>query len=369
MKFAMIALLVLAMVAVAGAGTKDTGIKEEVHSTRGLLDCSNAIPITCGTEIDGDNTALVNVVSSYSCVGWNESGAETVYALTIPAPDGQTVTASLSNMSADFDVFILGSCDEADCMTSGDVSATSPCLEPGLYYVVVDGYSGATGTFTLTISCEQCECPVPPCCPFPHTCYEQDYNLDLGNTVFMDCGLGPNPWAWGQDNLIPQVACDEVPVTAILGTTLNANYPPSVGGIAMIGPYEIEEHCSCLELCHFYNTESGYDGGNVKVSTDAGATWQIVYPADGYDDILDSSFSTAECVYGEEVFTGSSVTFVKDCFDLSPYMGRQVWIGFCFGSDSSVCYLGWYIKWAKIGGTEFSAIENSTWGSIKSMYR
>ena len=122
------------------------------------LDCSGAIALNCGDVVSGDNTALVDNNASYGCVGWNESGAETVYLLVLT--QDQIVNFALSNMTADFDLFLLGSCDGADCLAYADNSVTTSCLTAGTYIVVVDGYSGATGTFDLTVTCS--DCPTPP---------------------------------------------------------------------------------------------------------------------------------------------------------------------------------------------------------------
>jgi len=125
-----------------------------------------------------------------------------------------------------------------------------------------------------------------------------------------------------------------------------------------------------MELCHYYDTEATYDGGNVKVSADGGATWSLVYPARGYDLTANSS---PPCVALEPVFSGHNVAsagaFVRDCFDLSDYIGQTIMVAFDFGGDSIIFYPGWYIKWVKIGSDEFSPVEQSTWGNIKAMYR
>ncbi len=371
MRFTIALVLVLAVATVAFAGVENK-LAVPTPTQRGALICDNAIPIMCGETLSGDNTGLMGTVTNYSCTTWNEGGGEMVYEVTLAGPECYTLTAELTNMSSDLDIFILGSCDETDCMAYGDATATSPCLEPGTYYVVVDAYGSAPtgGAFDVTVTCDACDCPVEACCPFPYTCVENDFNVSDNGVMLIDCGEGPNPWAWGVDAGIPQVACDDVAVTNILGTVLGGTYGTLVGGAAAIGPFDITESCSCLELCHYYDTESGFDGGNVKVSTDGGATWQLITPSDGYDDILDSTYFIPECVAGELVFTGDSVTFVRDCFVLDAFIGQQVMIGFFFGCESyETDDLGWYIKWAKIGGTEYSPVQDSTWGSIKSMYR
>lgn len=233
------------------------------------------------------------------------------------------------------------------------------------------GFDGAQGSFDAVSIGECGEVPPEPCCPFDNDCYVVDFN-DPGTEddwYPIECGLGPIPWEWGAPVGIPATACDGVPVTTVLATVLAGNYPVSRGQGAVIGPFDITANCSCLELCHYYDIESGYDGGNVKVSTDGGATWTLVYPFYGYDDILDSTSYIAECVWMEEVFCGYSVSFIRSCFDLSDYIGQTILVGFFFGADSSVTYPGWYIKWAKIGSDEYSPVESTTWGVIKALYR
>jgi hypothetical protein len=229
------------------------------------------------------------------------------------------------------------------------------------------GYDGAEGAFdAISIG----EAPVIPVCPFQYPCYVVDFNQSDGGFKSQVCGLGPIPWQWGVPTGIPALACDGVPVTHVLGTVLAGTYPVSKGEGAVIGPFDITPRCTTLELCHFYDTESGYDGGNVKVSTDAGATWQLITPIGGYDGILTSTYYIPECVAQEAVFYGTSTTFVRDCFDISDYVGDNILVGFFFGSESyATSDLGWYIKWVKIGTDAPTSVKDSTWGMIKALYR
>jgi hypothetical protein len=210
-----------------------------------------------------------------------------------------------------------------------------------------------------------------PCGPFEALCYEHDFNIEPPLAAgYIDCGLGPNPWEWGVPTDIPDVACDGVPVTSILGTTLAGTYPVSVGGISAIGTFPITADCYCLELCHYYDTETNYDGGNVKVSLDGGISWALITPDAGYPGMNTSTLYPCECVYQEPIFTGDSGGFIKNYFDLSAYEGMVVFIGFFFGSESyATSDLGWYIKWVRIGGEQLTPVQNATWGTIKAMYR
>jgi hypothetical protein len=332
------------------------------------LDCTNAIPINCGDVVNGDNTGMPNNVSAYSCTGWSETGGEVVYQLVIPAGVCYEVTGALSGMTGDLDVWFLGSCDENDCLTYGDTGFTTGCLEPGTYYIVVDGYYGAASPFTLTLTCVECACPVPACCPFENTVYLVDFNESDGGFMPMACS-GASTWEWGPlaNSGVPAIACDDVPVTNILGTTIADNYPVNAGEIAAVGPFHISQYTTCLELCHFVNTEASYDGCNVKISTDGGATWTLITPSDGYPG---STNTSPFCIPSQGAFTGHIMTaFERDCFDISDFVGTDILVGFFFGSDSSVTYPGWYIKWLKIGSNNSSPVEEGSWGSLKAMYR
>ncbi len=362
-----IVLAILMIASVAVADKKPSGVP--VPSGTRALDCTNAIPINCGDVVTGDNTGMPNNVDLYSCTTWDESGGEVVYEFVLPAGVCYEVTATISDLFADLDVFFLGSCDENDCLTYGNTTYTTACLEPGTYYIVVDGYGGAESSFTLTVDCVECTCPVPACCPFDNTIYEVDFNLDDGGHWLLPCGGAP-VWEWGLSTNpdVPDIACDGVPVTNILGTIIPGDYLPDGGEIAAVGPFFIDQYCTCLELCHFYDTEATYDGCNLKVSIDGGATWTILTPSRGYDQALNTY---NPCIPGEQAFSGhqNNTAFLRDCFGLNDYIGMEIIVGFFWGSDGSVNYPGWYIKWIKIGSDDSSPVEDSSWGSIKAMYR
>jgi hypothetical protein len=118
------------------------------------LDCSTAIPASCGGSYLRDTTGANSNVPYYHCCSWEESGPEEVYALTTEASGSITVT--LSDTTADLDVFLLSSCDENNTLTYGDETASYQNAPPGTYYIVVDGYKRASGRYALGISCSTC---------------------------------------------------------------------------------------------------------------------------------------------------------------------------------------------------------------------
>jgi len=134
------------------AGLPPPGAGGHVETACGTVTGS----INCGDMVTGTTVGDVNVMSSYSCVGWNESGPEDVYSLTFPAGGSWQVTASLSGMTQDLDIFILGpaACNSNLCVAYGDSNATlSDAAGGATYYVVVDGFAGSAGDYDLDVSC------------------------------------------------------------------------------------------------------------------------------------------------------------------------------------------------------------------------
>ena len=110
--------------------------------------CSGAIPLSRNVPYNGSTFGAPSYVSSYNCSNWYESGPEKVHVITTTVTGD--LTATLSNLSSDLDVFILSACNPSSGVAYGDNSATYSNAPPGTYYIVVDGYMGASGPYTLT---------------------------------------------------------------------------------------------------------------------------------------------------------------------------------------------------------------------------
>ena len=120
--------------------------------------CIPSRVLSCGQTDSWSNDGFGswNFVDSYGCNSWNESGPEYSYLFTAPA--NGSVTAALTNMDADLDVFIVGATDgqcdtEGACMTYGNTDATFDVVAGQQYHVVVDGFNGAVSDYDLTLSC------------------------------------------------------------------------------------------------------------------------------------------------------------------------------------------------------------------------
>ncbi|MEE9553540.1 MAG: carboxypeptidase regulatory-like domain-containing protein [candidate division Zixibacteria bacterium] len=162
--------------------------------------------------------------------------------------------------------------------------------------------------------------------------------------------VGDNDWEWGIPTSGPNGAYSGEKLWA---TILDGDY--TIGPLLstlLVPPLELSGNAQ-LTFWHWYGTESGFDGGNVKISTDDGNSWQIIMPADGYDGILSTSYENP--IGGEEAFSGVSNGWEEESFDLNQYSGTSVLLKFDFGSDSSVDNFGWYIDYLIVyggGGSE-----------------
>jgi hypothetical protein len=97
-----------------------------------------------------------------------------------------------------------------------------------------------------------------------------------------------------------------------------------------------------MNVWHWYDFESGWDGGVVEITTDAGQSWNRLTPNDGYDGPLGTGFGNV--LEGQDAFTGASGGYVYDVFDISSYIGSVVKIRFWAGVDSFTNGAeGWYV--------------------------
>jgi hypothetical protein len=119
--------------------------------------CADPLYISAGQHVDGDTSRYSDNASSYGCSSWSETGPETIYSFVLPAGGFYTVTAEISGMTADLDVFLLSSTgcgNPGQCLTStsyGDSRAEAAPVPPGTYYIAVDGYYGVSDTYSLDL--------------------------------------------------------------------------------------------------------------------------------------------------------------------------------------------------------------------------
>ncbi|MCT4581494.1 MAG: lamin tail domain-containing protein [Flavobacteriales bacterium] len=141
-------------------------------------DCTNPIPLTCGTPYTGTTADGLSNFNQYSCAQQQEGGKEKIHTITIT--QASNITAALSGMTADLDIHVLSSCDANACLGRNNTAVTVNALAPGTYYVVVDGFGAPgvnEGAYTLEVTCDPintggtgtCTTPIPLTCGTPYT--------------------------------------------------------------------------------------------------------------------------------------------------------------------------------------------------------
>ncbi len=152
-------------------------------------------------------------------------------------------------------------------------------------------------------------------------------------------GFAANPatgaWEWGTPTYGPPTAHSG---TNLWGTVLGGNYENDADWSLYTPEYIAASDNPVLTFWHWYDIETGWDGGNVAISTDGGNTWTVIQPEGGYphDNITGLG--------GEPGYTGHDATWLPAMFVLNGVTaGTAFRIRFRFGSDGSVTYPGWYI--------------------------
>jgi hypothetical protein len=126
--------------------------------------CAGAVPIACGDTLSGTTSTATD--DGVADCGTSISAPGVWY--TFIGDGDQTVLSTCSNVSYDSKINVYtGSCTALECVTGNDdtptggtCSTVSFPTEAGVpYFVLVQGYNGAVGTFDLTRTCQTCATP------------------------------------------------------------------------------------------------------------------------------------------------------------------------------------------------------------------
>ncbi|MEM1325434.1 MAG: 3-coathanger stack domain-containing protein [Bacteroidota bacterium] len=119
--------------------------------------CDRPIQLVCGDIYNGNNADGEDNFQQHDPNGgslW--TGPELVFEFQAAAGD---VEAEITGLTADLDLYLFTDCgdpvnselDESESVTG--VETVSANVSGGTYYLMVDGYQGATSTFELTLTC------------------------------------------------------------------------------------------------------------------------------------------------------------------------------------------------------------------------
>lgn len=112
-----------------------------------------------------------------------------------------------------------------------------------------------------------------------------------------------------------------------------------------LSPVSVSNY-STLSFWHRFNTEDGWDGGVVEISTNSGGTWTDLGSkmiTGKYNGSMGTGSNNP--IGGRSAFTGFAPSFIKTTIDLSSYAGQSIRIRFRFGSDDNTAPAGggWFV--------------------------
>lgn len=220
------------------------------------------------------------------------------------------------------------------------VNVTFPAFEPD-----------AEGEYELTATTDlyRDEVPANDTLAIAFETFDQVIFYDFENLGYFD---PTNDWEFGRPLTGPGIAHSG---QFLWGTMLAGAYSNGPLISTLVSPLIALSPNGRLGFWHWYSSESGYDGGNVKISLDNGENWQVIYPEGGYDGELSESFENP--MGGEEAYYGASGGWQYADFDLTDYGGTPVRFRFDFGADASLnTGDGWYIDDVTIVGGGGSGI-------------
>ena len=128
----------------------------------------------------------------------------------------------------------------------------------------------------------------------------------------------------------------------------NSWYAPNTGQednteYLILDPIVLETN-SQFGFWHYYDTEFGWDGGIVEISTDGGSNWDDLGPLmteNGYNSVLGQNQNSD--IANRAAFSGNSDGYIFTTIDLSSYGTASVQIRFLFGEDDNTSEDGWYV--------------------------
>jgi hypothetical protein len=165
-----------------------------------------------------------------------------------------------------------------------------------------------------------------------------DFEDDDGGFV----SNNPEGWQWGTPNITPYSGDN------VWGTVLLNNYADNANWL-LESPDLLITPATNLSFFHKFNIEHYWDGGNLKLSTDGGSIWQLIYPYEGYPVSQTNSGNTG--IPNQPAYSGESNGWEEASFDLSQCFGQLANIRWHFGSGPWVNDTGWFIDDLTISGS------------------
>lgn len=166
--------------------------------------------------------------------------------------------------------------------------------------------------------------------------HSNDFEFEDSQSGWSSFGTN-NLWKCGKPTVGPEKAFSG---DYVFGSNLHEKYKNNTDATLVMPPIDVSEGKTFLQFKQWYDIESGYDFGNVLVSTDL-EKWTKLTSV-----------------------TGSSKAWVDGEVDLSSYAGSTIYVGFNLKTDNVTTKTGWYIDNIAITDTSLNG-ENKSTDSLK----
>jgi len=239
----------------------------------------------------------------------------------------------------------------------GAINVNSPVGQqmPGSYVInaTVENFGSEDNTFQVNCSIYEAGGSII-----------EDFEGDDGGYTH-DQGPGPgsiDDWEWGTPTYGPSSAHSGSNCWA---TNLDGDHSNSADSVldSILIDLNMYSPTPQLKFWHWYD-HTTYDCGNVKISTDGGASWSIIYPDSGYTG---TATSGNQGIPGEPAFTDISSGWEQVRFNLSAYEEETVMLRWHFGSTSSTTHPGWYIDDVELSSSLIRNPGDLVYSSIESV--
>lgn len=167
-----------------------------VYATSDGNTCNNPLIAQCGSSIYSNNSLGASLVNTWYQNGTahpNMTGPEMYHRLTLSTQT--TLTVSMTGLSQDLDVYLMGSCSNASMLAFSENADNQSeqftiTLSPGAYYLVVDGWNYAVSNYTLSVQCTPYStCAAPT--------LSQMFVTNLGSTTArLNCSAPAVTYSW-----------------------------------------------------------------------------------------------------------------------------------------------------------------------------
>jgi len=263
---------------------------------------------------------------------------ETIDVVVTVANNGSSMATDVTAQISSSDEYIA--IDDADA-TYGDIGGGESSSNLSNAYVVTaeaDYPPGHSVVFDLTLTSANG--------------YSNDFQFIIRAMESFEYNdgnyTGNASWQWGAPTSGPGSAFNGDNVWA---TNLGGEYSNGADDELITPAFSITSTQASYSFYQWYDFESGWDGGNVQVSLDGGASWSVITPLSGYPD------ADVTGLDNEPGFSGPGGAWDQVEFDLSSYYDETIKLKFRFGSDGSVTREGWYIDGVVLTG-------GINWGSM-----